>query len=206
MMRAMGRSLEQMYDALMADGSIWWSTPDATCGLVVRDAVVVDCPPYARKWAAGVDARQLWRQAVQRGMRPITDPAEVKPKSRDSYIAWLPDVAEERVDVHDLNRIYGATMVRRWQSGAAGTHRERFVGYGWLPDGRWWVEQVAQANIKPWLYAGVDQRKARAAAEAKCAKLMADGEWRPTIATYEPGAYPVRAAVVPEWPPGFEPG
>jgi hypothetical protein len=200
-------SFEQLYDpGMAADGLIWWSTPDATVALVVRDAVVVDCPPYADQWAHGHDARQLWREAVQRGMRPVVDLADVKPKDRVSYLMWVPDVVETRIDVHDLNRVYGATMVRRWQSGAAGTHRERFIGYGWLPDGRWWVEQVGQANTRPWVYAGHDQRKVRAAAGAKCAELMAAGNWRPTIATYEPGTYPVRAADVPEWPPGFDPG
>jgi hypothetical protein len=200
-------SFEQLYDpGMVADGLIWWSTPDATVALVVRDAVVVDCPPYADKWARGCDARTLWREAVGRGMRHVTDVAEVKPRSKAGYLSWVPDVVETRIDVHDLNRIYGATMVRRWQCGATGTHRERFVGYGWLPDGRWWVERIGQANTKPWMYSGTDQRKVRAAAEAKCAELTAGGGWTPTIATYEPGAYPMRAAVVPEWPPGFEPG
>lgn len=51
-----------------ADGIIWHSTPKATVGLVVRDGVVVDCPPYARRWAQGADARALWRAAARRGV------------------------------------------------------------------------------------------------------------------------------------------
>lgn len=31
-------------------------------GLVVKDGVVVDGPPYAAGWAIGADARQLWRK------------------------------------------------------------------------------------------------------------------------------------------------
>jgi hypothetical protein len=46
-------------------GMIWLSTPKATVGLVVRDAVVVDAPPYARRWALGADARVLWRRLAR---------------------------------------------------------------------------------------------------------------------------------------------
>jgi hypothetical protein len=199
-------SFEQLYDpGMAADGLIWWSTPDATCGLVVRDAVVVDCPPYAAKWARGRDARDLWREAVGRGMRPVTDPAQVKPRSKAGYLSWVPDVVETRIDVHDLNRIHGAWMIRRWQSGVEGGHSERFVHLGHMPDGRWWVELVRQTHCQPWIYMGHDQRRVRAAAEAKCVELMAGGDWTPTIATYQPGVHPPRAAEVPEWPAGFEP-
>lgn len=41
------------------DGLIWYSTPAATVGLVVKDGVVVDAPPYARKWALGRSAEEL---------------------------------------------------------------------------------------------------------------------------------------------------
>lgn len=50
----------------------------ATVGLVVKDNVVVDAPPYARRWALGRDARQLWReQAAWPGV----------------VLVWLPDSA-----------------------------------------------------------------------------------------------------------------
>lgn len=193
---------------MAADGLIWWSTPDATCGLVVRDAVVVDCPPYAAKWAAGRDARQLWREAVGRGMHPVTDPAEVKPRSKAGYLMWVPDaqdVAETRMPLDEFTSV-SRTMVRRWQSGVEGGYTQRFVCLGWLPDGRWWVELVRQTHCQPWIYTGHDQRQVRAAAEAKCAELMAGGGWAPTIATYQPGVHPPKPADVPEWPAGLEPG
>jgi hypothetical protein len=50
----------------MADGLIWWSTPHATVGLLVRDGRVVDASPFARR-AVGRDARQVWRLAVRAG-------------------------------------------------------------------------------------------------------------------------------------------
>lgn len=61
---------------MRADGMIWWSTLRATVGLVVKDAVVIDCPPYARRWAMGKDARALWRQGAQRGVNLVWIPSE----------------------------------------------------------------------------------------------------------------------------------
>ena len=58
-----------------ANGLIWHSTPRATVGLIVTDGVVTDSAPYARKWAVGRDARELWRESAQRGVQ----------------LAWLPD-------------------------------------------------------------------------------------------------------------------
>lgn len=51
-----------------ASGLIWWSTRAATVGLVVEAGIIVDCPPYARRWAMGRDARQLWRDGTRRGV------------------------------------------------------------------------------------------------------------------------------------------
>ena len=51
-----------------ADGLIFWSTKTATVGLLVRDGVVVDCPPYARNWALNKDARELWREGKRKGV------------------------------------------------------------------------------------------------------------------------------------------
>jgi hypothetical protein len=56
-----------------ANGLIWLSTARYTVGLVVRDGVVVDAPPIARRWAMGRDARQVWRDA------------------RGAKLVWLPD-------------------------------------------------------------------------------------------------------------------
>lgn len=40
-------------------------------GLVVHNGVVVDCPPYAIRWALGRDARQLWRDGYRRGVQLV---------------------------------------------------------------------------------------------------------------------------------------
>ena len=60
----------------MADGLLWYSTPRATVGLIVVGGAVVDGPPYARRWALGRDARELWRRA------------KTEPNTR---VAWIPD-------------------------------------------------------------------------------------------------------------------
>jgi hypothetical protein len=59
-----------------ANGLIWWSTPKATVGLIVRNAMVVDCPPYARRWALGRDARALWRHGAGSGVNLVWIPLE----------------------------------------------------------------------------------------------------------------------------------
>lgn len=41
------------------NGLLWWSSDRATVGLVVRDGVVVEAPPYARKWALGRTLAEL---------------------------------------------------------------------------------------------------------------------------------------------------
>ncbi len=53
----------------MATGMIWWSTPSATVGLIVKDDIIVDCPPYARRWALGHNAEEIWTQGMNRGVR-----------------------------------------------------------------------------------------------------------------------------------------
>lgn len=52
---------------MTAAGLIVVSTQAATVGLVVKDGAVVDCPPYARRWAQGRDARQVWRERARQG-------------------------------------------------------------------------------------------------------------------------------------------
>jgi hypothetical protein len=49
----------------LPDGLIWWSTPRATVGLIVRGGVIVETAPYARRWAHGRSARDTY----QRGLR-----------------------------------------------------------------------------------------------------------------------------------------
>ncbi len=62
---------------MTADGLIWLATRRATVGLIVRGGIVVECAPYARRWALGRDARQVWRDAARRG----------------AQLRWLPDVS-----------------------------------------------------------------------------------------------------------------
>ncbi|MDP9841099.1 hypothetical protein [Streptosporangium lutulentum] len=49
----------------LKNGLIWWSTHRATVGLVVRDGIVVESAPYARRWAQGRDAREIYRKGEQ---------------------------------------------------------------------------------------------------------------------------------------------
>lgn len=52
---------------MSADGLIWCSTRRATVGLAVAEGRVVGCPPYARGWAMGRDAREVWREQHRAG-------------------------------------------------------------------------------------------------------------------------------------------
>lgn len=52
---------------MTVDRLIWCSTRKATVGLVVRDGVVVDCPPYARRWALGKNAETVVQEQQKVG-------------------------------------------------------------------------------------------------------------------------------------------
>lgn len=54
---------------------IYYSTPKATVGLLVRNKVIVDGPPYARSWAIGRSARDIWDQGKARGYTVLWIPA-----------------------------------------------------------------------------------------------------------------------------------
>jgi len=60
-----------------ADGLLVWSTSRATVGLIVRGGVVVETPPYARRWALRRDARQLWVEGKRKGVDLTWIPAVV---------------------------------------------------------------------------------------------------------------------------------
>jgi hypothetical protein len=62
----------------LANGLIWWSAERATVGLVVRDGTVVEAPPYARRWAEGRAARELYRKGE---------------RSEAVTVAWIPEDA-----------------------------------------------------------------------------------------------------------------
>ncbi|WP_067173592.1 hypothetical protein [Microtetraspora niveoalba] len=61
----------------LRNGLIWWSTHRATVGLVVRDGVVVESAPYARRWARGRDAGEIYRRGDrQKGVTVVWIPAD----------------------------------------------------------------------------------------------------------------------------------
>ncbi|MEU8381398.1 hypothetical protein [Streptosporangium sp. NPDC048865] len=64
------------------NGLIWWSTHRATFGLVVRDGIVAESAPYARRWAQGRDAREIYR----RGKR-----------QKGVTLAWVPATETEHL-------------------------------------------------------------------------------------------------------------
>ncbi len=69
---------------MSASGLIWCSTPTATVGLVVEDGIVVDCPPYARRWALGRDARDVWfQQGLRRAQLRWVKVGQVTPSPAD---------------------------------------------------------------------------------------------------------------------------
>jgi hypothetical protein len=45
---------------MTASGLVWVSTSKVTVGLVVENGVVVDAPPYARRWALGRRLAEVW--------------------------------------------------------------------------------------------------------------------------------------------------
>lgn len=57
------------------DGMIYYSAPTFTIGLMVKEGVIVDGPPYARKWAIGRRAREIWNQGKARGHTVLWLPA-----------------------------------------------------------------------------------------------------------------------------------
>lgn len=114
------------------------------------------------------------------------------------------EVTETRID---LLRYYDKVSTRRWQY--AGVHMafHAYISVGWLPDGRWWTTDGRQTSPHlAWVYTGLPSA-ARAAAERRAATQMAvvhepGGCWERTTAMYGPRG---DAAMVREWPPGFEP-
>lgn len=60
------------------DGIIYYSTPTFTVGLMVKDQVIVDGPPYARKWAVGRPAREIWDRGRTLGHTVLWLPAKAQ--------------------------------------------------------------------------------------------------------------------------------
>jgi hypothetical protein len=58
------------------DGIIYFSTPTFTVGLIVKDKVIVDGPPFARNWAVGRPAQEIWDQGKARGATVLWLPAK----------------------------------------------------------------------------------------------------------------------------------
>ena len=78
----------------------------------------------------------------------------------------------------------------RWRYRAEHGANDQHPAVGWLPDGHWWV--ASPANLG-WVYA--DERDAWALAERLRAQPRGGpGTLVETIAEYEPGVLPPRAA------------
>jgi len=60
----------------LVNGLLWWFTERATVGLVVRDGTVVEAPPYARRWAKGRAALELYREGE---------------RNEAVTVAWIPE-------------------------------------------------------------------------------------------------------------------
>ncbi|YCK33920.1 hypothetical protein ACNF49_07425 [Actinomadura sp. ATCC 39365] len=74
--RVVCRRYGSVVDDDFRNGLIWWSTHHATVGLVVRDGIVVEAAPYARRWAQGRDAREIYRKGEsQKGVTLAWVPA-----------------------------------------------------------------------------------------------------------------------------------
>lgn len=86
------------------DGLVYWSTPSATVGLVTKEGVVVDAPPYARKWALG---RRVAELPEAEEIRYVTDtnddgvdwgdmtPPEQAQYLPDSVATWTPEDGQQ---------------------------------------------------------------------------------------------------------------
>lgn len=57
-----------------ANGVLWLSRNHATVGLVVRDGVVVQAPPYAARWAMGHDIDRIYASARGHGYTVFWQP------------------------------------------------------------------------------------------------------------------------------------
>lgn len=57
------------------DGMIYYSAPTFTIGLMVKDRIIVDGPPYARKWAVGRPAHEIWSRGKALGHTLLWLPA-----------------------------------------------------------------------------------------------------------------------------------
>lgn len=75
-------------------GMIYLSTPSFTVGLIVKDGVVVDAPPIARRWTIGRDARLVWQQAARRGAR----------------LAWMPETSMVKMRASSDPVIMGSSI------------------------------------------------------------------------------------------------
>lgn len=76
------------------------------------------------------------------------------------------------------------------------------VTVGWLPDGRWWVDDTRERFIG-WVFDG-PPLEARDAAMALAGELMGGDGWEAVTAQYRPGT--MDPDDVPDWPPGHGPG
>lgn len=99
----------------------------------------------------------------------------------------------------DLVWVYYRRTLARWQYHAEHISGEAHVRVGWLPDGRWWVDDTDQRT--GWIFTGDDaEASARAQADEQLrAPRRLAGRWLATDP--EPGS----TEPAPPRPPGHEP-
>lgn len=101
----------------------------------------------------------------------------------------------ERVD---LAHVFHRRTVARWRYRAEHGAFDVDLSVGWLPDGRWWVGLTSERL--GWIFP--DEAPAWALAkQIRTQRREHPGAWVETVAEYEPGVLPTRAAVVPRHPP-----
>lgn len=104
----------------------------------------------------------------------------------------------------NLLHVHGKRCVERWRFRAYHGAFDEQLRFGWLPDGRWWVDATWERHIG-WVTA--DEVEARAWFAVLLSRWPGEhrGEWEQAVAEYEPGSVMGRPAVVPPRPPGVGP-
>jgi hypothetical protein len=98
--------------------------------------------------------------------------------------------------------VFHRRTVARWRYRAEHGAHDAHLAVGWLPDGRWWVDVTSERQ--GWIF--TEEAPAWALAEwIRAQPWSHPGEWVETVAEYEPGVLPPRAAAVPRYPPGAGP-
>lgn len=139
----------------MADddtGVAWWTIPGDPneVFMVVENGRVVDCTPYARRWAQGRTAAQILERGEQVG----------------AAVQWMPTATPPRRFQPHLEPV---TYLRRWAAEFRAGRRET-VSVGRHGD-RWMVDDTREK----WAWSFGE----RVEAERDLQRRMAAGDWAP---------------------------